>query len=160
MGSDSLGLDILGLDILGLDILGLDILGRFRSDYRQILWSKSSSLASVTALWVSEIQCLCTSSGYKRWSTSPSLPLCFQPQEVWADCEATISYKQLASLLSQKWDFPSGMTLCWLRCHLSYSLLRSSIQAIRDARSSQGCAVRSPTAIDLVTVESHITENN
>ena len=74
--------------------------------------------------------------------------------------EATIFYKRLASLLSQKWDFPYRTTLCWLRCCLCYSLLRSSIQAIRGARSSQGHAVRSPTAIDLVTIESHITENN
>ena len=50
--------------------------------------------------------------------------------------EATIFYKRLASLLSQKWDFPYSTTLCWLRCHLCYSLLRSSIQAIRGARSS------------------------
>ena len=57
-------------------------------------------------------------------------------------------------------DFSYSTTLCWLRCRLSYSLLRSSIQAIRGARSSQGHAVRSPTAIDLVTIESHITENN
>ena len=28
--------------------------------------------------------------------------------------EATIFYKQLASLLSQKWDFPYNTTLCWL----------------------------------------------
>ena len=74
--------------------------------------------------------------------------------------EATIVYKRLASLLSQKWDFPYSTTLCWLWCHLSYSLLHSSIQAIRGARSSQRHAVRSPTAIDLVTIESHITENN
>ena len=74
--------------------------------------------------------------------------------------KATIFYKRLASLLSQKWDFPYSTILCWLRCCLSYSLLHSSIQAIRGARSSQGHAVRSPTAIDLVTIESHITENN
>ena len=74
--------------------------------------------------------------------------------------EAPILYKPLASLLSQKWDFPYSTNLCWLRCCLSYSLLRSSIQAIRGARSSQGHAVRLPTAIDLVTIESNITENN
>ena len=74
--------------------------------------------------------------------------------------EAPILYKPLASLLSQKWDFPYSTNLCWLRCCLGYSLLRSSIQAIRGARSSQGHAVRSPTAIDLVTIESTNTENN
>jgi len=74
--------------------------------------------------------------------------------------EATTFYKHLASLLAQKWDSPYSSTLCWLRCRLSYSLLRSSIQAIRGARSSQGHAVRSPTAIDLITKESHITVND
>ena len=58
--------------------------------------------------------------------------------------EATTFYKPLASLHAQNWDFTYHTTLCWLRCHLSFSLLRSSIQAIRGARSSQGHAVRSP----------------
>ena len=57
--------------------------------------------------------------------------------------EATIFCKCLALLLAQKWDSPYSSTLCWLWCCLSYSLLRSSIQAIRSARSSQGHAVRS-----------------
>jgi hypothetical protein len=43
-------------------------------------------------------------------------------------------------------------------CHLSFSLLRSSIQAIRGARSSRGYAVKSPTAVDLVTAEANISE--
>ena len=42
--------------------------------------------------------------------------------------EATIFYKRLATLLTQKWDFPYSTTLCWLWCRLSYSLLRSSNQ--------------------------------
>ncbi len=45
--------------------------------------------------------------------------------------EATTFYKRLASLLSHKWDSPYSKTLCWLRCRLSFSLLRSAIQAIR-----------------------------
>ena len=51
--------------------------------------------------------------------------------------EATIFYKRLATLLAQKWDFPYSMTLCWLRCRLSYSLLQSSIQG------NQGCQILS-----------------
>ena len=71
--------------------------------------------------------------------------------------EATIFYKRLALLLAQKWDSPYSTPLCWL---LRYSLLHSSFQAIRGTRSSQGHAVRPPTAIDLVTTESHIQEND
>ena len=96
-----------------------------------------------------------TNSKYKRWNTPPSLPLFFQPQDIWATIEATTFYKRMASMLPQKWDSPYSTTLCWLQCCSSYSLFHSSIQTIRGARSSQGHAVRSPTAIDLVTTESH-----
>ena len=48
-------------------------------------------------------------------------------------------------------------TLCWLRCHLSYSLIRSAIQAIRGARSSQGHAASSPLPTDHITTEAHIS---
>ena len=54
--------------------------------------------------------------------------------------EATIFYKRLAAMLTQKWETPYSKTLYWLRCHLimSYSLIRSAIQALRGARSSRG----------------------
>ena len=68
--------------------------------------------------------------------------------------QATTFYKRLASLLAEKWDSPYGTTISWLRCRLCFSLLRSSIQAIRGARSSQ--AAGSPGATDLATSESQI----
>ena len=43
--------------------------------------------------------------------------------------EATCFYKRLASMLAQKWEYPYSTTLCWLRCHLTFSLIRSAIQA-------------------------------
>ena len=52
--------------------------------------------------------------------------------------QATTFYKCLASMLSDKWDQPYTSTLCWLRCRISFSLLRSAIQCIRGARSSHG----------------------
>ena len=42
---------------------------------------------------------------------------------------ATATYKRLASLLVTKWNQPYSTTMSWLRCRLSFSLLRSSIQA-------------------------------
>ena len=66
---------------------------------------------------------------------------------------ATSTYKRLASLLSTKWDQPYSTTMGWIRCRLSFSLLRSAIMCIRGARSSQGHATRQPP-IDLVTSES------
>ena len=73
--------------------------------------------------------------------------------------EATIFYKHLASMLSQKWDSPYSTTLCWLRCRLAFSLLRSSIQAIRGARSTRGHAARAPCAVDLVITESRLSDH-
>ena len=71
--------------------------------------------------------------------------------------EATTFYKRLAALLSQKWDSPYSKTLCWLRCRLSFSLIRSALQAIRGARSSQGRAAHLPTSVDLITTEARIS---
>ena len=56
--------------------------------------------------------------------------------------QATNFYKRLASLLAEKWDQPYSTTLHWLRCSLSFSLLRSAIQCIRGARSSRGHAMK------------------
>ena len=69
--------------------------------------------------------------------------------------EATTFYKRLASMLASKWDQSYSSTLCWLRCRLTFSLLCSSIQAIRGSRSSSGHPFRSG-AIDLVISETHL----
>ncbi|XP_064400136.1 uncharacterized protein LOC135346446 [Halichondria panicea] len=71
--------------------------------------------------------------------------------------EANTFYKRLASLLATKWNNPYSSTMCWLRCRLSFSLLRSSIMSIRGARSSCGHAALTPTAVDLVNSECNIT---
>ena len=55
---------------------------------------------------------------------------------------ATICLKRLASMLSEKGDQPYSSTLALMRCKLSFTLLRSSIQAIRGARSAAGRAFR------------------
>ena len=49
--------------------------------------------------------------------------------------EATCFYKPLASLLSTKWNCSYSITLCWLPCRLSFSLLCSAIMANRGART-------------------------
>ena len=66
--------------------------------------------------------------------------------------EATNFHKRLASLLADKWDQSyCSSTMYWLRCSLSFSLLRSAIQCIR-ARSSRGHPIKlSP--VDLVIAE-------
>ena len=58
--------------------------------------------------------------------------------------EATAFYKRLASCLA------TSSTISWLRCCLTFSLLRLAIQCIRGARSSIGHALKQPP-MDLLT---------
>ena len=67
--------------------------------------------------------------------------------------QSTTFYKRLASLLAVKWDHSYSSTLSWLRCRISFSLLRSAIQSIRGARSSSGSALRSAHPVDLMNNE-------
>ena len=71
--------------------------------------------------------------------------------------EATVFYKRLASMLAEKWDKPYSTTLNWLRCQLSFSLLRSAIQCLPGARSSRGHAIKSTASVDLITAEVNIS---
>ena len=74
--------------------------------------------------------------------------------------EATCFYKRLASMLAHKWDQAYSTTLWWLRCCLNFSLIRSAIQALRGARSSQGHTVHFPASVDLVITESRIAPDS
>ena len=68
---------------------------------------------------------------------------------------ATQFYKRLANLLSAKHRLSYGIVMGWLRCKLSFSLLRSTIMCIRGARYSLRC----PSAKALIAVqvaEAHI----
>ncbi len=56
---------------------------------------------------------------------------------------ATVFYKKHATMLAEKWDQSYSSTIGWLRCTISFSLLRSAVQCIRGARSSKGKAARS-----------------
>jgi len=57
--------------------------------------------------------------------------------------EATICYKRLFSLLSEKWKEPYASVLGWVKCRLSFCPLRLAIQCIKGARSSQGHYIKS-----------------
>ena len=68
-----------------------------------------------------------------------------------------VCLKRLASMLSEKWDQKYNTTISWLRCRLSFSLLRSSIQCIRGSRSARGHADKNnPPPMDLVTSEANL----
>ena len=70
---------------------------------------------------------------------------------------ATAFYKRLVSMLALKWDQPYNLIINWLCCRLSFSLLCSSIQAIRGSRSCAGRAERiGQSPVDLVVSESMV----
>ena len=73
--------------------------------------------------------------------------------------EATNFYKNLASKLAMKWNQSYSTTISWLRCRLTFSLLRSAIQCIRGSHSSQGHACKALPQIDLVTSVSHLSHD-
>ena len=51
-------------------------------------------------------------------------------------CKATVFYKQLAELASQKQEESYSVIMRWMRCRLSFALLRSAILCIRGSHSS------------------------
>ena len=54
--------------------------------------------------------------------------------------EATVFYKHLADLVSTKNNTAYSKTMAWMRCTLSFSLLRSAVTCIRGScSSSHGC---------------------
>ena len=50
---------------------------------------------------------------------------------------ATVVFKRLASMVAEKQKLSYSTVLNWMRCCISFSLLRSSIMCLRGARSSQ-----------------------
>ena len=67
---------------------------------------------------------------------------------------ATIFYKRLASMLADKRQQPYATTMGWLRCQLSFSLLRSTILCPRGSRSRHNYIPRLPISTDLAVNES------
>ena len=59
-------------------------------------------------------------------------------------------------MLAHKWNQSYSTTLWWLRCRLTFSLIRSAIQTLCGARESEGHAIHSPASVDLVITESGI----
>ena len=54
--------------------------------------------------------------------------------------ETTTFFKKLASDIAQKQHLEYSMVLGWMRCRLSFALLRSAIMAIRGSRSTDNSA--------------------
>ena len=72
--------------------------------------------------------------------------------------QGTVFFKRLASLLARKRDQPYSHVIGWIRCHLRFSLFRSSITCLRGTRSIAGF-VPSPTypeTLDLTISEGQV----
>ena len=70
---------------------------------------------------------------------------------------AITTYKRLATLISAKRDEHYSSIMGWIRCRLSFSLLRASIMCFRGARSSIGHASRQPEPpINIISSEGHV----
>ena len=67
--------------------------------------------------------------------------------------EAITFYQRLASLLASKWGDEYCVVMGWLRCSLSFLLLRSTIERVHGTRSSIGNFHRAPPSIDLIQEE-------
>ena len=70
---------------------------------------------------------------------------------------ATATFKRLAALVATKRDEPYSTTMGWIRCKLSFGLLRAAIMCVRGARSSIGHASKEPEApIFLISSEGQV----
>ena len=69
---------------------------------------------------------------------------------------AKITYERLASLLSIKQEQPYSLVMGWLRCRLSFSLIRSAVMCLRGCRSKKGHIPLPDTHIGLVVHEGRL----
>ena len=71
---------------------------------------------------------------------------------------ATTVYRRIAAMISEKKKQDYGQTMKWLRCRLSYALLRSSIMCIRGTRSRKATINCNPdnSHVDVVMHESRV----
>ena len=74
---------------------------------------------------------------------------------------ATTTFKRLASLLAEKRQQDYNKTIAWIRCQLSFSLVRSSVMCLRGARSAYHRPARpdSDIPLDVALSEGHVPTN-
>jgi hypothetical protein len=71
---------------------------------------------------------------------------------------ANVVYKRIASLIAEKHGKPYSKTINWLRCRLSFSLLRSAIMCLQGSRSSHHNPINSfGGEIELALVEGRVS---
>ena len=88
-----------------------------------------------------------------RWKGGSLLPLVLSTTGGMAH-ECTVLYKHLADHLACKRKTHYSLVMTWLRCRISFALLRSAIRALRGSQSSS--TALAPVDIPLMTSESFI----
>ena len=68
---------------------------------------------------------------------------------------ATVVYKRLASMISEKYEKPYSKTMRWIRCRLNFLLLHSAIMCLRGYRSSRHHQITTPSVEALLTLPAH-----
>ena len=84
-------------------------------------------------------------------------PLVFSTSDDMSGC-TNVFFKRLAYLFSLKKKLDYGNVMAWLRCRLSFSLLRSAIACLRGARSHRGCPANC-AALDLALAEGQVCDH-
>lgn len=74
--------------------------------------------------------------------------------------EAMVFLKRLASLISAKRGEQYSVTLNWIRCCVSFSLLRSALLCIRGSRSSARSFCPTMASISLIAAESSLSSSD
>ena len=70
---------------------------------------------------------------------------------------ATSLYKRIADLLSEKTGEPYSTVMAWIRCRLSFSLLRSCVACLPGARRPVGgTSVETPATLAVVEANIHV----
>ena len=57
---------------------------------------------------------------------------------------ALVNYKRIASRLSNKWSLPYSAIMGWLRCRVSFALLRLAVMCLRGSRQHVRGSLGSP----------------
>ena len=68
---------------------------------------------------------------------------------------ATTVFKRLASLIADQRNQPYSAMMAWIRCSISFSLLRSAVTCLRGARSHRGSPL-TIGALDLAVSEGQV----
>ena len=96
-----------------------------------------------------------TSSGFSMWNSLHSSRQ-FSPRWRGVGKHANAPYKRIASLLANKTGEAYSNVIVWIRCKLSFALLRASEVCLRGSRGLRAPALRTSESPSVAVVEADI----